>query len=213
MKDIPIFTTDYGIASLGLAEIPYKGTAYIRIRSCLPGEIEKLLSECIGFCRACGAQRVFATGDDQLESYPLHCVIYEMMGTCTSGEIANLWPVIEETMDTWRQIANERLLHVDNSATITAVDGKKLLAEGGAYFVHEQKELLGIGLVQNETLHLIATTYPGAGRKVLATLLSIYPDKQIRLEVASTNVRAIRLYEGAGFLKTREKSRWFQVYK
>ena len=32
MKDFPIFTTDYGVSSLVLKEIPYKKVAYIRIR-------------------------------------------------------------------------------------------------------------------------------------------------------------------------------------
>lgn len=86
MKDIPMFTTEYGIASLILAEIPYQQTAYIRIQSCLPGEIDNLLSECRGFCRACGAEKIFATGDDRLEKYPLYNIIYEMRGRFSEGE-------------------------------------------------------------------------------------------------------------------------------
>lgn len=211
MKDIPMFTTEFGIASLILAEIPYQQTAYIRIQSCLPGEIDNLISECRGFCRACGAEKILATDDDQLEKYPLYNIIYEMRGHFSEGEQANLWPVTEETLDTWRQIANERMKGVDNSATITASYAKKLLDEGGAYFVHENDELLGIGLVQDNTLHLIAATKPGAGERVLRTLLSLCPQEQIRLKVASTNHRAIRLYERLGFLKTGEKSRWYQV--
>ena len=100
---------------------------------------------------------------------------------------------------------------VDNSATITASYAKKLLDEGGAYFVHENDELLGVGLVQDNIMHLIAATKPGAGERVLRTLLSLCPQEQICLEVASTNHRAIRLYERLGFLKTGEKSRWYQV--
>lgn len=206
-----MFTTEYGIASLILAEIPYRQTAYIRIQSCLPGEFDNLLSECRAFCRACGAEKIFATGDDQLEKYPLYNIIYEMRGRFSEGIQANLWPVTEETLDTWRQIANKRMKGVDNSATITASYAKKLLDEGGAYFVHENDELLGVGLVQDNIMHLIAATKPGAGERVLRTLLSLCPQEQICLEVASTNHHAIRLYERLGFLKTGEKSRWYQV--
>ena len=43
MKDIPVFDTPYGVASLFLREIPYRGRAYIKIQSAL--EPEKLLEE------------------------------------------------------------------------------------------------------------------------------------------------------------------------
>lgn len=211
MKDISFFTTDHGVASLILAEIPYKETAYIHIRSCQRGKISEMLSECIAFCRACGAEKVFATGDEQLQNFPLHCVIWEMRGACGKGDTANLWPVTEETLEQWRSIANRRLVDVDNSATITAAYGKMLLEQGGAYFVHENGELLGIGLVQDDVLRLIATCKYGMGDRVLETLLSLCSQEQMRLEVASTNQRAIDLYERFGFIKTGEKSRWYQV--
>ena len=58
MKDFPVFTTENGVASLVLKEIPYRRCAYIILRDSL--EPEALLAECISFCRACGAERVFA---------------------------------------------------------------------------------------------------------------------------------------------------------
>ena len=54
MKDIDLFTTEYGIASLILKEIPYKGEAYIRLRETQQPEL--LLQECVRFCRRCGAE-------------------------------------------------------------------------------------------------------------------------------------------------------------
>ena len=69
MKDIPVFATEYGIASLVLKEIPYQSAAYVTVRDSL--EPERLLEECIGFCRACGADRIYATGHSELESRPL----------------------------------------------------------------------------------------------------------------------------------------------
>ena len=52
MKDIPMFTTEYGAASLILRELPYRGIAYVRLQA--TEQPEKLLEECIGFCRAFG---------------------------------------------------------------------------------------------------------------------------------------------------------------
>ena len=53
MKDIPVFTTEYGVASLFLREIPYRSRAHIKIQS--SQEPEKLLEECISFAE-CAAQ-------------------------------------------------------------------------------------------------------------------------------------------------------------
>ena len=44
MRNIPVFTTEFGVASLILKEIPYTGIAYVRLQSSLFPE--KLLEEC-----------------------------------------------------------------------------------------------------------------------------------------------------------------------
>ena len=43
------------------------------------------------------------------------------------------------------------------------------------------------------------------------TLMSLVEGAQMTLEVASTNERAIALYEKLGFLKTAELSRWYEI--
>ena len=212
MKDIPMFTTEYGIASLILGEIPYRQEAFIRIQTVVPGALENLLQECIGFCRACGAEKIYATGEEGLEKYPLHCGIYEMWGDAPEGKLDNLWPVTEETMEQWRKIGNEKLGSIDNAATITSSVAKEILAEGGAYFVHEKGTLLGIGWVTGDTMRLLASVVPGAGPRVMRTLLSAAAQERIRLEVASTNKKAIQFYEKMGFLKTSELRRWYRVF-
>ena len=49
----------------------------------------------------------------------------------------------------------------------------------------------------------------GAGERVMHTMMSLAEGEPIRLEVASTNRRAIRLYERLGFVTVGEKSRWY----
>ena len=44
MKDIPMFTTEYGIASLTLGQVPYTATAYIRLQA--TEQPAELLQEC-----------------------------------------------------------------------------------------------------------------------------------------------------------------------
>ena len=211
MRDMPVFTTEYGVASLVLKEIPYKETAYILIRDSL--EPEKLIEECASFCRAVGAEHIFATGHETLEKYPLHTSVLEMRGTAwvDAEKLQSLFPVTEQTVGRWRQIYNERMKTVDNSCTLESRDEKKILESGGAYFVHSCGELLGIGWLEEETLLAVASVRPGAGGTVMHSLMSLVEGASVTLEVASTNERAIRLYEKLGFLKTREISRWYRI--
>ena len=46
---------------------------------------------------------------------------------------------------------------------------------------------------------------------MLYTMASVCPGVPLRLEVASTNERAIALYEKIGFVKVQELSRWYRV--
>lgn len=211
MRDFPMFTTEFGVASLILKEIPYRGEAYIIIQD--TQQPEELLQECISFCRMCGAEKVYARGHEIVRNSPLHCAIYEMRAPVQPDEskIANLWPVTEETVTRWRQLMNERLRTVDNAATLEKKDEAEILSSGGAYFVHSGGELLGAGWVVDDELKLLASAQLGMGERVLHTLLSVIPAHQARLEVASTNERAIRLYEKYGFMKTAEHRRWYRV--
>ena len=211
MRDIPVFTTEYGVASLVLREIPYRQEAYICIRSsCQP---EELIAECIGFCRACGAEKVFARDHEYLEKYPLYTAVLKMRGIARVDEskVENLWPVTEATVSQWRQFMNDRMKDVDNAGTLVSQGEKEILESGGAYFVHKNGELLGGGWLKEGELLLLAAV-PGAGERVMHTLMSLQPDEPIELEVASTNTKAIRLYEKLGFVKMEELRRWYKVF-
>lgn len=213
MRDIPIFTTEYGVASLIFKEIPYKGIAYIRIRDVQPGAVPQLMEECVGFCRAAGAEHIYAAGHEELQQYPLHCIVEKMTLGVTefSQPQANLWPVTEETVGKWREICNRGMKNVDNAATQTKQDEKEICQSGGAYFIHDRGKLLGIGWMNENNLLCIVSVVPGEGARVANTLFSLTDSEQIHLEVASTNARAIALYKKLGFIKTGEKDRWYQL--
>ena len=212
MKDFPVFTTEYGVASLVLREVPYRQEAYILIQASEePGE---LLKECVSFCRMVGAEKIFARGHEYLERYPLHCVIYEMRGEARVDEaqVEHLWPVTEQTVGKWRTMMNERMAPVDNAGTLESRNEKDIVESGGAYFVHRDGELLGGGWIINGELLQVASFRPGAGERVMHTLMSTMPGQELKLDVVSTNARAIRLYEKLGFIKTRELRRWYRVH-
>ena len=210
MNDIPVFTTEYGVGSLFLKEIPYKKEAYIQIRD--SAEPDAFLRECVDFCRMCGAERIYAAGDPVLEQYPLHTVMLQMRGAADRESADHLWTVTEENVAQWRGLYNEKMAGIDNAATLSSRDEKLILSDGGAYFVHDGEELLGIGWLSDLELMAIAASKSGMGGRVLRAMLSLVEEQQVHLEVASTNTRAIRLYEKHGFIKTKEIRRWYCVY-
>lgn len=211
MKDFPVFPTAHGAASLILREIPYRREAYIRIQSAL--EPELLLEECVSFCAACGGEKVYAAGHRLLERYPFHAAVYEMRGqlSLTGEEVPAMAPVTGQTVGRWRELYNQKMKGVDNASTLEARDEARILASGGAYFIHEEGVPLGIGWLEGSRLSALASCRPGAGELVCRAMQSLIPRQQMILEVASTNERAIRLYERLGFVKTAECSRWYRV--
>ena len=211
MKDFPMFTTEFGVASLVLHEIPYRGEAFILIQDTL--QPEELLAECVSFCRICGAEKIYVRGHEIAEKYPLHCIVYEMWGTARVDEtkVEHLWPVTEENVTRWRELMNEKMRPVDNSGTLTKKHEQDILGSGGAYFVHHEGELLGAGWLMGNELLLLCAVKPGAGERVMHTMMSLICGQEMKLDVVSTNERAIRLYEKLGFLKTSELRQWHRV--
>lgn len=211
MRDIPVFTTEHGAASLIFREIPYTQTAYIRILDSL--EPELLVWQCCDFCRCAGAERVYATGHSWLEKLPLFTAVLEMR--CPKDEIgdtdASLWPVQKETLEKWRTIYNEKMAPVANTAWMTQADGLKMLEAGEGYFVHRNGELLGIGKVSGSELEAVASVIPGAGEDVVRALCHCINEDVITLKVASVNHRARRLYDRMGFVCVAQISSWYCV--
>lgn len=213
MKNIPIFTTDWGVATLLLKEIPYKEIAYVKIQDVQPGHIKELCDECAAFCRAAGAEMVIASGHEELGGYPFYASVLTMRLAGVSRELTDacLFPVTELTVVRWRSIYNEKMRDVDFAETLTAFDEKEILSSGGAYFVHKDGELLGIGWMEGSELRAIASTVPGMGETVARALFTLADSDSVCLQVASTNARAIRLYERLGFIATGEKNRGYRI--
>lgn len=214
MKDIPMFTTEYGVASLILGQIPYTGIAYIRLQATQQPEL--LLQECVAFCRACGGETFYATGNIWLEAhFPLHTAIVEMR--CSAASLpqtdACLFPVLPETTEQWRRIYNERMKSVPNAAYLSQREAKALLEKVCGYFIHRDGVLLGIGTMDGDKLDAIASVVPGAGRDVVLALCSLLTEETVRLEVATANEKAVKLYESLGFIPVQELSRWYRVHR
>lgn len=210
MKDIPFFTTEYGVASLTLSQIPYRATAYIQVLTAQEGMRSALIADCSGFCRAAGADHIFWSAEDA--DLPAHSAVVEMRGEAISdpSRTESLFPVTEATVSSWRQIHNERMASVDHARYLTTADEKEILSSG-AYFIHRDGTLLGIGWLTDDTIRAIASVQPGAGECVLHTLMTLAPGQMLRLEVASTNTKALALYERNGFFAVKNIKIWCAV--
>ena len=208
MKDLPMFTTQNGIASLTLREIPYTSKAYILLQSSLSPKA--LLEECRDFCRAVGAEYVYASGDEVVEEYPYHTTVVTMQcaKACLPASKLCLFPVQEQTVGQWKDIYNEKASSVPNAAWMTDADCKTMLQSGEGYFVHDGETLCGIGRVDAEEIKWVASCVPGMGADVLCALASIVPAETIRLQVADTNIKAMRLYERLGFVAVQSGRPW-----
>ena len=211
MKDIPVFTTEYGAASLFLREIPYRGREHIKIQSSL--EPEKLLEECVAFCRACGAEWIDAAGHEFLKKYPrlATLLILQREREGLPQTDACLFPVTEATVQQWLDIYNQRMENVPNAAYMDRADGKALLEAGDGYFIHRNGQLLGIGKAAGDFIDTVISVMPGSGETVVLALASLLTGDTARLMVADTNLPAMRLYERMGFLKVKEASSWYRV--
>ena len=211
MRDIPIFTTDLGVSSLTLNQIPYTKRAYIRIQDTQNGEA--FLEECISFCRAAGAEEIFATGHTVCERFPGETKILKMQADIQSiGDTdAALFPVTEETLESWRGIYNEKIQRIPNGAYMTIQAGNDLLAAGDGYFIHKSGVLLGIGKASGEQIDWVASVRPGAGADVVRALCHTLTSDSVCLEVSSENQKAMNLYHNLGFLVTSVISVWYRV--
>lgn len=213
MRDFPFFTTDYGVSSLVLKEIPYRSQAYIRILDVQEDSFDEHLAECVSFCRMCGAEIVFAEGHEKLMKYPVYTAVNRMQGTIQPepDQVASLFPVTEETVATWRRIYNESMRGVDNASTLESRDEKEILSSGGAYFVHDNGQLLGIFWLEGNKLLAVAAAERGAGERIMHTMLTLLDGESLTLEVAATNQKAIRLYEKLGLVATAQLKCWYRV--
>lgn len=212
MRDFPVFPTETGVSSLTLRQIPYTGKAYIRIQSAAPEGFSAHLEACLDFCRAAGAAEVFASGHEDLARYPLYTAVLELRGTAWRDpeKLQNLFPVTEPTVGRFREYLNRRMAQVDCASYLEARDEQTILSSGGAYFVHRDGQLLGVGWLEDGKLLALAAE-PGQGETVCHSLMSIVEGQTLAIEAADTNHRALRLYEKLGFVPVREVARWYRV--
>lgn len=211
MKDIPVFSCEYGTAGLVLREIPYRQEAYIRIHGALDTEL--LIRECIDFCSAVGAQHIYVAGDVTLEKYPLHTEIWNMehFRIHLGNTDAVCLPADMDTVDVWRKMYNSKAARIPNAAWMTEADAAQMCENRQGYYVMRGETLLGIGRVDASKILWVSASVPGAGADVVRALAGVAAGDTVSLEVASANEKAVSFYVRLGFVKTAVLSRWHKV--
>lgn len=207
MKNIPFFTSEYGVASLTLEEIPYSARAYITLQDVL--DPEAMLNECLSFCRALGAQQVFACNHPFLNRYPEGARIVQMqLKKALLPETKVLaCPANGDNSDMFCRIYNEKMHGLPTARHMTP----STLPLDGSYFVYSGDSLIGIGIARGDTLLAVAALEKGAGREVVAALCECLHSDVIRLEVDTGNRKAVSLYRSMGFEETEVRNIWYQI--
>lgn len=211
MRDIPVFSTDLGVASLTFSQIPYTQTAYIRIQDTHDGE--EFLKECVNFCKMAGAEKIYATGHDICQKYPYSTAIITMQADKLGigATDACIFPVTDNTLEQWRDIYNRKVIYIPNGAWMTLQAAEKMLEEGSGYFVYRNGVLIGIGKVSGNVIEWIASVSYGSGVDVVRALCRVITEDTVVLEVADANEKAMNLYAHLGFIPVKVLSQWYKV--
>lgn len=209
MKDIPLFTTQNGAAGLTLREIPYRQKAYITIHE--TKNLPQLLDECTDFCKAVGAEEVYACNHAELTQYPVSTRILEMVcPLCDVPQVnARLQPA--EDVTRFAEIYNRKMANIPGAKYLDCQETEKRITAGNAYFVYRDDLLIGFGIVEGDELCALGALQRGAGREVVCALCAALAGDTVHLEVASENHKAIRLYEALGFQQTGIKNTWYKI--
>ncbi len=213
MRDIPAFTTENGIAGLVLSQVPYSKDAYISIFD--SSDEKAFVEECVSFCKAAGADRVYGTGMKDLAGYELFTSVCRMSADLIQMDKTDLcvFPVTEQTVERWRSLYNEKVTSVPAGSVLTAQMAQKMLLDGDCYFVHKNGELWGIGKASGDMIHWISSHRPGAGEQVVKALCSALSAERVNVEVATTNAKAVKLYASLGFITTSHLTDWYILSK
>lgn len=201
MKDFPIFPCADGLASLILCEIPYRGDAYILVRS-VYGSLERLLSECVRFCRDAGAEQIYVSGETPYSHLPVYAHLVKR--SLDKELLPKTTAHAELTEDPeWTALYNEKFRCVHAAKTY-------LSTPENAYFVYDGEACIGLGQIIDEELAAVASLKKGRGQDCVCALADKIKAGKIQLLCAEENLPAAKLYDRMGFSRDRLKRIWYR---
>ncbi len=203
MKDIPIFTSPEGIATLILREIPTRREAYVLVRSVFT-TLPALLQESGRFCRAAGAERVYFGGDADFSDYPVYARLIEraIERTRLPQTAAVAVPVAEGERGQWAALYRERFLPVPAAQSSPSAEN--------ACFICDGDERIGLGQIRGGELLSVAALKRGRGADCVCALAAQTDSPVLTLLCAEENLRAMQLYDRLGFSRGTVKEIWYR---
>lgn len=212
MKNIPLFTTEAGVASLILEQVSFNKTAYVRVQSTL--DADNLLQECIAFCRAVGAEQIYAAGDlGDRYGKAVSLIRMRRLRTGIEDNAGLLIPVNADNITKFQEIYNEAMRNIPGASGMNASKASEMLKEGNGYFVYYKEELVGIGVAAGEWIHTVIAQKKGMGQFVMQALNRVLVGDWIRVEVIESNIPAMRLYQRMGFTEYETVSNWKKIFQ
>ena len=217
MKNIPVFLSTGGTASLILKEIPHRGIAYVLLRTVR--DLSVLLEECAGFCRSCGAERVFVSRETEplplLHAMDMLLLHGDKTKFPTVTSEVRLEAIGPENDAIFQRIYNICFQNVSNAATYESADIRRIYREAQLAFIALTEEGIPFGMGElhgNELAAIgILPEYRGQGRSrdLTLALLNHCPGPQVELTAASDNEAALALYDSLGFIVAKKLSAWY----
>lgn len=209
MKNIPVFTTENGIASIILEEISFNQSAYIRIQTY--SDAKALLKDCVDFCKAAGAEKVYVTG---ITMGGASSNVIRMSRTREGlGDSAVVLRSVDlSTLELFRSIYNNAMRNIQNASGMTRQKAKDVLDNGSGYFVYLQDEQVGIGIAEGERVHAIVSLKRGMGESIMLALNRVLTGNRVCVEVIDTNLPAMCLYSRMGFSVDEQISKWYKIF-
>ena len=216
MKDIPMFTGTHGLASLVLKEIAVSGRAYVVVRAIWNGQTEAFLQECLSFCRAVGAEQVYASYEVEklsaVHAYDMIAMEMEKVNL-PQGSPVELEPLTPENGQAFLDIYNTCFRDIPGASTYGKADLLQIFEKDCGFLTKKGEKYAGIAEISETGLESLAVLpeFRGLGYHLALAVLPMVPRKTIRLKVASTNKKALSLYTRLGFVETATVTRWYQL--
>lgn len=201
MRDIPCFSCGDGVATLLLGQVAVSRRAFVMIQAVFT-TTQQLLEVCVGFCRAVGAQEVYALGAEALAPYPVYARLMER--EAVKDALPRVTARVRHTQEEgWLEHYRRSFARVPAAKAFSSVPE-------GACFVYDGQTQIGLGLLQEGVLAAVASLSPHRGADCVCALAQELGPR-ITLQCAMENAPAMALYDRLGFSRGPIRETWHRV--
>ena len=213
MRNIPVFTGEFGAATLILQEIPGRGEAYCVVQWVQPGKTWEFLAECARFLPDGGSPEgsgLPSAGAPRRLLLKSGCSVWPACGPACRRRTQRCGPLLPENGEEFLRIYNEGM-----SGVPAAMSLHQGICPGfwtrGRIFCPQGRSASGNW--PGEWGYAPVPGLPAAGGRARCGGGSHFGDagETVELQVAESNLRARALYEKLGFLTVGAGECWWEI--